>query len=481
MFEFRNMDFNNLSALDIVHLVNFSFFVLIYLIFVIKTFVLMIIGLFPFKKFPENKNRTNKYAILIAARNEEKVILNLIDSIRKQTYPQDKLTIFVVADNCHDKTAKLCREAGVVVYERFNKNKVSKGYALQFLVEHIREDYGIESFDGYFLFDADNLLDREFINKMDDAFVSGEKILCSYINVKNAENFISMSYAFHRYRKTRSYNNPRTKLGTSTTVIGTGTLFASEIIAEDGWKWLKITEDHEFSVDCLLEGYRATFVGEAIIYEEQPTTWKVMGRQRLRWAKGQLMVYGDTIGALFAGLFWKVPKNLTPEEFTRGKYHFSVYDIASYLFPLPLAVFLFSTGIYIAEFIIRFTSGESFLAATGLSFKNLMIGYFSWYLLALIQLLPILILEWKKFPTSNGKKIGYYFLFPFFDVLGLPFTIVALFTRAEWKPIVHDVDYEIDVLEEFFEKEDKRRKSRALKAEKKASKKATQQKQQKNI
>ena len=79
-----------------------------------------------FKKTDERK----RYAFLLAARNEESVIGNLIDSIKKQTYPQELIDIYVVADNCTDKTALVAEQAGAYVYERFNKEKVGKGYAL---------------------------------------------------------------------------------------------------------------------------------------------------------------------------------------------------------------------------------------------------------------------------------------------------------------------------------------------------------------
>ena len=68
-----------------------------------------IIGFFFTRKFKPAKNK-HKYGIVIAARNEEKVIGNLLDSINKQDYPKDLLTVFVVADNCTDNTAKVARE-----------------------------------------------------------------------------------------------------------------------------------------------------------------------------------------------------------------------------------------------------------------------------------------------------------------------------------------------------------------------------------
>ena len=140
-------------------------------------------GIFFTRKFKKAKNY-HKYAILVAARNEEAVIGNLVDSIRKQDYPAELVDIFVVADNCTDNTAEAARQYGAVCYERNDPTKRTKGYALQFLVENIRKDYGIESYEGYFIFDADNLLKHDYISHMNDSFDAGEKIITSYRNTK---------------------------------------------------------------------------------------------------------------------------------------------------------------------------------------------------------------------------------------------------------------------------------------------------------
>ena len=88
-----------------------------------------IIGLFFTRKFkPALKN--HKYAIAIAARNEENVIGNLLDSIAANDYPSELVTVFVVADNCIDKTAETARKHGAVCYERFDDKHKPKGYAL---------------------------------------------------------------------------------------------------------------------------------------------------------------------------------------------------------------------------------------------------------------------------------------------------------------------------------------------------------------
>ena len=143
----------------------------------------MLIGLFLTRKFKPAEHN-HKYAVLIPARNEEPVIANLIKSIKRQDYPQELITIFVVADNCTDNTAKVALENGAICYEHFNPDERTKGFALKYLFEKIEEDYGITSFEGYFIFDSDNLLKKDYISRMNDSFDAGEKIITSYRSTK---------------------------------------------------------------------------------------------------------------------------------------------------------------------------------------------------------------------------------------------------------------------------------------------------------
>ena len=113
--------------------------VITYLVFY-KT-IYFFLGIFFTRKFKTAKKK-HKYAIVIAARNEEKVIANLLDSIKKQDYPKELITTFVVADNCTDKTAKIARDCGAICYERFDNERKTKGFALEYLFERIEEDYG---------------------------------------------------------------------------------------------------------------------------------------------------------------------------------------------------------------------------------------------------------------------------------------------------------------------------------------------------
>ena len=133
-----------------------------------------------------------RYAAVISARNEAGVIAELIQCLKQQNYPREYLDIYVVADNCTDRTAQVARQAGAIVYERFNSFQKGKGYALDYLFQTLARE-GRDRYAGYFIFDADNLVDPNFVAEMNRVLnsVYYRAITC-YRNSRNfGDNCIS--------------------------------------------------------------------------------------------------------------------------------------------------------------------------------------------------------------------------------------------------------------------------------------------------
>lgn len=395
-----------------------------------------VVGVFYTRKYsPAKKN--HKYAVVIAARNEEAVIGNLIDSIKKQDYPADLVTTFVVADNCTDSTAATAREHGAVCYERFDSQHCTKGFALQFLFEKIREDYGINSFEGYFVFDADNLLRRDFIRKMNDAFDSGEAIVTSYRNTKNFDdNWISAGYALHFLRTARFENRARSALHVSTWVQGCGFLMSNKLV-QNGWQYTTLAEDRSFSADTVAHGISIAYQHEAEFYDEQPTSLKVVWRQRIRWAKGHLQAFTQSGRNLIRGIFEKKP--------IRQK--FMCYDMFMINFPGSVALmplkFLKLLLIVCAFFLYGIAANEWFLFL----YRILQLVLFE-HLANIPLALAIFIMERKRIkPIKWYKKLLYCLTFPLFSIIGDVATYIAVFRKVSWKPIPHKAAVKIEELE----------------------------------
>ena len=200
--------------------------------------------------------RLRKYAALISARNEEGVIGDLIASLKRQNYPADLLDIYVVADNCTDRTASVAQAAGARVCRRFNRQEVGKGYALDFLLKYIAAEGKDQEYAGYFVFDADNIVDANFVSEMNRTFDRGDfTAITSYRNSKNfGQNWISAGYSIWFLREARFVNAARMALGINCAVSGTGFLVSADLIREKGgWPYHLLTEDIQFSAECAAE------------------------------------------------------------------------------------------------------------------------------------------------------------------------------------------------------------------------------------
>ena len=270
----------------------------------LKLVVFLFVALFRKEKSSGREPSLHHYAVLICARNEANVIADLLDSIKSQSYPQDLIDVFVMADNCTDSTADVASSRSVHVYTRSDPEKVGKGYALEALMNHIREDYP-EGFDGYFVFDADNILEHDYIEQMNRKFSDGHDIVTGFRNSKNfGDNWISAGNSLWYLWDSKYLNYPRYLLGISCNVSGTGYFFSRKIAEKlDGWPYHMLTEDWEFSFDQVTKGEKFAFCRQAVLYDEQPTSFIVSCRQRIRWLSGLLQVMVRYMKKVFRGIF----------------------------------------------------------------------------------------------------------------------------------------------------------------------------------
>ena len=381
--------------------------------------------------------KLHKFAFIIAARNEQAVIGNLINSIKQQNYPAELIDVIVVADNCTDDSAQIAREHGAICYERFNNMLVGKGYALDYCFNKIVEQFGdYTAYDGYFIFDADNVIDKNYVKEMNKVFDRGYNVITSYRNSKNYDtNWITSGYSLWFIREAKYLNNPRMMLKTSCAVSGTGFLVNSSIIKKNnGWKFNLLTEDIQFSVVNILEGEKIGYCESAMFYDEQPTTFKQSWNQRMRWSKG------------FYQVMFRYGRELIAMMFKKREMFVSCYDMFMTLAPATLLsigcillnlIFLAygATDVHMLRRILPGTLGS--IAFAGVNFYLLMfsIGFIT------------LVTEWNKILAPANKKIKSLFTFPLFMITYVPISLVALVKKVEWKPIAHSISKSVEEIE----------------------------------
>ena len=372
----------------------------------------------------------HRYAAIISARNEENVISGLIKSLKEQNYPEELLDVYVIADNCTDNTAQVAADAGAIVYRRFNHVQVGKGYALDYLFHQLTEE-GKNDYDGYFVFDADNYVDPNFVKEMNTVFDTGKyAALTSYRNSKNfGTNWISAGYGLWFLREARFLNAPRMAVGASCAISGTGFLVSGDLIRENGgWPFHLLTEDIEFSVNCALQGKVIGYCEKAVIYDEQPVTFKQSWDQRLRWSKGFYQIDYHYGLSLLKGIF------------TGGHKGFSCYDMFMTVAPgmfLTLAAILINAVMLSACMFLPAVEAQIVISeCLGFIARTVLVFYLGLLMYGAITTAT----EWKSIHISTGKKFLYLFTFPIFMFTYVPISAVALVKKVEWKPIYHGAD-----------------------------------------
>ena len=256
-------------------------------IFWLYQIMVSLCSLVKLKDKPLKIKKDHRFMAIIPAHNEEAVVANLIESLKKQTYNKDLYDIYVIADNCTDNTAKVAKQAGAIVYERFDETKKTKGYALNwFLQQKIKEN---APYDAFFIFDADNIVDKNFIKNMNKKLCQGEDVVQGYRDIKNpSDNWITSGYALFYWTMHRFYHLARYNLGLSPLLNGTGFMVRFDVVKPQGWDTVTLTEDIEFSLKRIIAGKKLGWATDAIVYDEQPTGFKQSWSQRSRWTVGHM-------------------------------------------------------------------------------------------------------------------------------------------------------------------------------------------------
>lgn len=284
---------------------QFVYFLQQAIIWLITIFYLyqLVISLFSFVKLKEKPyvvNKQHKFIIILPAHNEEAVIGNLISSLKELDYPKDLYDIAVIVDNCTDNTEKIAKEMGAKIYIRneTDPSKKTKGYAMQEYLNTLLADSNMD-YDAFCVFDADNIVDKNFLTVMNKHLCQGEEVVQGYRDIKNpTDSWISAGYAIFYWMMNRFYHLARYNAGLSPLINGTGFMVKFDVIRDTGWNTNTLTEDIEFSLKTIIQGKKLGWAVDAICYDEQPVTFGPSWSQRSRWTMGHIQCLKEYTGEL---------------------------------------------------------------------------------------------------------------------------------------------------------------------------------------
>ncbi|CDA16848.1 MAG: glycosyltransferase family 2 protein [Clostridia bacterium] len=381
-----------------------------------------ICSLVKLKDKPIIEEKNNKFMAIIPAHNEEIVVGNLIASLQKQNYPKDLYDIYVIADNCTDNTAEVARKAGAIVYERFDEEHKTKGYALDwFLKQKIEEN---APYDAFCIFDADNIVDVDFLKNMNKKLCQGEEVVQGYRDIKNpTDSWVSAGYAIFYWTMNRFYHLARYNLGLSPLINGTGFMVKFDLVKPtNGFDTVTLTEDIEFSLKTIISGKKLGWATDAIVYDEQPVGFKQSWSQRSRWTVGHIQCLKEYTKPLAAAV----------------KEHKTLMNFDGLLYMLgSIPMFVLTIVLLLLNFVMYFGNG---MTTTDLII-NCLRYLLPTFLLPIFTAIIIMILDKKPIkPMLKGLA-----LYPLFLGSWLLINFKCLFKReTKWEKINHVRDIKIN-------------------------------------
>ncbi len=389
-----------------------------------------VFGLLPIEEDEALEKPQKRFAIVVAAHNEEKVVKGVIDSLYKLHYPKELYDIMVICDNCTDDTAKIVRENNAIAFERSNNKRIGKGHALAWMFEKI---YKMDTaYDAIVVLDADNIVSKNFLSYMNDRLCKGHKIMQGYLDTKNPDDsWITLSYAISYWYMARIWQLSRYRLGLANALGGTGMCFEIETLKKLRWDAISLTEDLEFTMKAVLHDIRPVWVHQAKVYDEKPLTFEASWNQRLRWMQGHWDVAFRYTKPLF--------KKFVVDRDLRA------FDSILYLFQAPRIIVTYL--VLIINMLLFFSPYAPIV--TFVNFNSLIPQYITTILFLSQWLFPPVIAIVMALEKAGFKRLIGLLWFQLFGISWLPLTVIGFFTRdnTEWSHTLHTREITIEEIE----------------------------------
>lgn len=371
-----------------------------------------------------------KFAILVAARYESKVIKNLLDSLVAQNYPRDLFDVFVIVESKDDPTVEIVKSYNFQVVVRENlEGRRTKGYALDDAYQYI-EKTG-QKFDAFMIFDADNIVSKDYILTMNAIKDQGYEIGVGYRNFTNAsKNWLTVTSGILFSFMNAFTSKGRTRLFNKASLTGTGYYVDYKIVHDaGGWIWNGMTEDVELTYYAYQNNIKMKYYSKIQYFDEQADKFSVMHKQHVRWTWGFM--------ANKKKKFKNYKFNYHPEEKTRNiiariECNVSIWPFLVFIILSVIAGIIdFGIGIHYVFF-------APSLIAEAFSFMIFHFGlaYFAFSLIALFAI----IIDQHNLKFSFKNIIKGIFAYPIFFLDFLFAFLDGLFNKkkkTDWKKIEH--------------------------------------------
>ncbi len=341
------------------------------------SFVLSFAGLFYRNRSLPSNAYKRKIAVLIPSYKEDQVIINVAVSATKQNYPADKFDVVVIADSLKPTTLDNLRKLPIKVIE-VSFEKSTKVKALNSAMAAIGDNY-----DCALILDADNIMESNFLDKMNSYFAAGFRAVQGQRSAKNKNTPMALLDGLSELINNFIYRQGSVTVGLSSSLIGSGMIFEYAVVKEILLSQNNIGGfDREMELNLIKRGIKVFYAKGAIVYDEKVESTEVFEKQRTRWLSSQFLYlriyFIEGVAALFKGNInffnCAILKNIQlPRLLNLGM--LTIFTILSFIFAAYLH---FSPFVWLALFTLSILSMIFAIPKS----------YYSWELLRSILLLP---------------------------------------------------------------------------------------------
>lgn len=374
---------------------------------------------------PKKRKDGHDFCVLIPARYESRVIEGLLKSIKNQTYKINMSDVYVVVESEKDETVNICKKYGATVFVRKKLNLKRKGYALDEVVKHILSLK--KKYDAYFIFDADNVLDKNYFKNMIPVFDMGYDLATGYRNCKNGNDSVVAAASTLTFSLVNEvFNESKNRKTRNITFSGTGFYIRGYLIEKwKGYPFHTLTEDYELSSYATLNNLTTYYNTKSVFYDEQPVKFKNTINQRVRWIRG----YFDVRRMYQKKMILSLDRNdknfgsKLDESFGIIPYIFMVLGLLVWFLSI---VFFIVYNVFLDKEVLRTRVFE------------LAIYFIILYFSLLIMTLVIVIIEGNKIDLNFKTKIKVLFYNPIFMISYVPCAFKALTAKeVKWTKVEH--------------------------------------------
>ena len=222
------------------------------------------------------------FLILYPAYNEDRVIVNSVHTFLGQYYPYKGFHVAVISDHMQPETnEKLAQLPITLLQPVFEKS--SKAKAMQYAMNQIKENY-----DYVVILDADNVVNSDFLQQLNEVCSKGYKAIQCHRCAKNSNNDIAVLDGVSEEINNTIFRKAHNRIGLSSALIGSGMCFSYKWFKENVYKLSTAGEDRELEALLLRQRIHIHYEPTIHVYDEKVSNKDNFQKQRLRWMTAQI-------------------------------------------------------------------------------------------------------------------------------------------------------------------------------------------------